>query len=184
MLVVERRYKIINWRSWVHGPTAAFLADKPPEIPAAGESAELVQLCRKNLGKPLALLCNNQKSSCWSLTQIKLPIIAGPEYGNATKTYTNATAACIVLASHMAGRTWLREAERVAAAWLKDTTVLWVRQKGSVRSYDFTNPAQVKESTLEDPANLEKVPRPILDALRAALDVPGAPPQPPAAPKK
>jgi DNA polymerase III subunit epsilon len=29
MLVVERRYKIINWRSWVHGPTAAFLADKP-----------------------------------------------------------------------------------------------------------------------------------------------------------
>jgi glucosamine--fructose-6-phosphate aminotransferase (isomerizing) len=80
---------------------------------ASGESAELVQLCRKNLRKPLALLCNNQKSSCWSLTQIKLPIIAGPEYGNATKTYTNATAACIVLASHMAGRTWLREAERV-----------------------------------------------------------------------
>jgi hypothetical protein len=27
--VVERRYKIINWRSWVHGLTAAFLADKP-----------------------------------------------------------------------------------------------------------------------------------------------------------
>src|SRR5208337_4335702 len=64
---------------------------------ASGESAELVQLCRKGTAKPLALLCNNEKSPCWSLTKQKLPILAGPEYGNATKTYTNATAANIEL---------------------------------------------------------------------------------------
>jgi glutamine---fructose-6-phosphate transaminase (isomerizing) len=80
---------------------------------ASGESAELVQLCRKNTGKPLALLCNNEKSPCWSLTQQRLPILAGPEYGNATKTYTNATAACILIASHMAGRAWQGDAARL-----------------------------------------------------------------------
>ena len=52
-----------------------------------------------------------------------------------------------------------------AAAWIRGSTVLWVLQKGNVRSYDFTNPAEVKETTLEQPANLEKVPRAILDAL-------------------
>jgi glutamine---fructose-6-phosphate transaminase (isomerizing) len=80
---------------------------------ASGESAELVQLCRKGTGKPLALLCNNEKSPCWSLVQQRLPILAGPEYGNATKTYTNSVAATILLASCMAGRNWLNDAERV-----------------------------------------------------------------------
>ncbi|HEV3083679.1 MAG TPA: hypothetical protein VGY66_28115, partial [Gemmataceae bacterium] len=71
-----------------------------------------------------------------------------------------------------------------AAAWQRGATVLWVLQKGNVRSYDFTNPAQVKETTLEEPANFDKVPRPILDALRAALDVPGTPKPAPALPKE
>jgi hypothetical protein len=66
-----------------------------------------------------------------------------------------------------------------AAAWMRGGTVLWVQRivkTGSgLRSYDFTNPAQVKETSLEEPADLGKVPKPILDALRAALDVPGAP---------
>jgi beta-lactamase regulating signal transducer with metallopeptidase domain len=70
-----------------------------------------------------------------------------------------------------------------AAAWLKDTTVLWVKQNGNMRSYDFTNPAQVKETTLKEPAHFEQVPRPILGALGAALAVPDAPKEPPAAPK-
>jgi hypothetical protein len=58
---------------------------------------------------------------------------------------------------------------------MRGGTVLWVQQKSGIRSYDFTNPAQVKETTLEEPVNLEKVPKPILDALRAALEVPAAP---------
>jgi hypothetical protein len=70
-----------------------------------------------------------------------------------------------------------------AAAWMRGGTVLWVRQKGNVRSYDFTNPAQVKETTFEVPADLKRVPTPILDALRAVLDVPDAPkPAPPKPP--
>ncbi len=80
---------------------------------ASGESAELVELCRKNGKKPLVLLCNNPKSTCWSLTSQRLPILAGPEYGNATKSYTNATAACILLASHMAGYSWRKDAAQV-----------------------------------------------------------------------
>lgn len=61
-----------------------------------------------------------------------------------------------------------------AAAWLRGGTVLWVMQKGAIRSYDFSNPAQVKETTLEDPANFDRVPRPVLDAMRAVLEAPGA----------
>lgn len=84
---------------------------------ASGESAELVELCRKATKKPLLLLCNNQKSSCWSLLQQKLPLFAGPEYGNATKTYTNATAACLLLAYEMAGRSWQADITRVLNAY-------------------------------------------------------------------
>ncbi|MGA7930055.1 MAG: SIS domain-containing protein [Candidatus Sulfotelmatobacter sp.] len=86
-------------------------------LTTSGESAELVQLCQKSANKPIALLCNNEKSTCWSSTQIRLPILAGPEYGNATKTYTNATAACIVLASHMLGRAWREEGERAGVTY-------------------------------------------------------------------
>jgi len=62
-----------------------------------------------------------------------------------------------------------------AIAWERGAGVLWIKQKGMVRSYDFTDPAQVKETTFREPANLEKVPKPILNALPAVLDVPGAP---------
>jgi glucosamine--fructose-6-phosphate aminotransferase (isomerizing) len=86
-------------------------------LTTSGESAELVQLCKKNNDKPIALLCNDEKSTCWSLAQIRLPILAGPEYGNATKTYTNATAACIVLASHLVGRAWREDAKRAGVTY-------------------------------------------------------------------
>ncbi len=86
---------------------------------ASGESAELVQLCRHEREKPLALLCNNPKSPCWSLTKQRLPMLAGPEYGNATKTYTNATAASIVLASHITGHAWKTDAAQMLEAYAK-----------------------------------------------------------------
>jgi glucosamine--fructose-6-phosphate aminotransferase (isomerizing) len=86
-------------------------------LTASGESAELVQLCQQSVRNPIALLCNNVHSTCWLSTEIRLPIMAGPEYGNATKTYTNATAASIVLASHMLGRAWQEDAERAMAAF-------------------------------------------------------------------
>ena len=86
-------------------------------LTASGESAELVQLCRNSAKLPLALLCNNEKSTCWTSVEVKLPILAGPEYGNATKTFTNATAASIVFASHILGRPWREGAERASVAY-------------------------------------------------------------------
>jgi glucosamine--fructose-6-phosphate aminotransferase (isomerizing) len=81
-------------------------------LTTSGESAELVELFKRNHEKPLGLICNNPVSCCWNLAQTKLPILAGPEYGNATKTYTNATAAAIILASEIAGLSWEEQADR------------------------------------------------------------------------
>ena len=86
-------------------------------LTTSGESAELVQLCKSPSFKRMALLCNNEKSTCWSLAGTRFPILAGPEYGNATKTYTNATAACIVIASHLLGRPWKKDAEQVVQTY-------------------------------------------------------------------
>ncbi|MGD1024001.1 MAG: sugar isomerase [Candidatus Sulfotelmatobacter sp.] len=86
-------------------------------LTTSGESAELVQLCQNSARLPIALLCNNEKSTCWSSIEVKLPILAGPEYGNATKTFTNATAACIVFASHILGRAWREDAQRASVAY-------------------------------------------------------------------
>jgi glutamine---fructose-6-phosphate transaminase (isomerizing) len=95
---------------------------------ASGESAELVELCRKPTKKPLVLLCNNQKSSCWSLVQHKLPLFAGAEYGNATKTYTNATAACLLLAYKMARRSWQPDANRVLDSYVTSLAQVFTRR--------------------------------------------------------
>ncbi len=57
-----------------------------------------------------------------------------------------------------------------AIAWDRSTGVLWILQKGSVRKVDFTNPAEVKETRLSDPAKLDKVPKRHLDVMRAALN--------------
>ena len=47
-----------------------------------------------------------------------------------------------------------------------------------VRSYDFTNPAQVKETRIE-PGSIDNVPERFREALRAVLDVPGTPAEQP-----
>jgi glutamine---fructose-6-phosphate transaminase (isomerizing) len=86
-------------------------------VTTSGESAELVRLCEKGAQKPLALLTNNSHSTCWSLVHNRLPILAGPEYGNATKTYTNATAAGIVLGSHLLGRSWRDESAQIVESF-------------------------------------------------------------------
>lgn len=103
---------------WLHYSNAAWdQAAISFLLTTSGESAELVQLCKSPSLKRMALLCNNEKSTCWSLVGNRFPILAGPEYGNATKTYTNATAACIVIASHLLGRPWRKDAEQVVQAY-------------------------------------------------------------------
>ena len=66
-------------------------------------------------------------------------------------------------------------------AWEPGTTILWVLEKGIVRSYDFANPAQVKETTLKEFVKAIEVPKPVLDALRTAFDAPAVPSPAPAA---
>ena len=102
---------------WLHYSSAWDQAALSLLVTTSGESAELVRLCEKGAQKPLALLCNNDHSTCWSLVRNKLPILAGPEYGNATKTYTNATAASIVLASHILGRSWREESAQIVESY-------------------------------------------------------------------
>jgi glutamine---fructose-6-phosphate transaminase (isomerizing) len=86
-------------------------------VTTSGESAELVELCKKNPAKAWALICNNEKSTCWLLAKSRLPIMAGPEYGNATKTYTNATAACIILACGFLKLDWQSDANLLMDAY-------------------------------------------------------------------
>jgi glucosamine--fructose-6-phosphate aminotransferase (isomerizing) len=49
------------------------------------------------------------------LAKARWPILAGPEYGNATKTYTNAAAAAAIAASEMLGLAWKKDADRALA---------------------------------------------------------------------
>lgn len=81
-------------------------------LTTSGESAELVHLMQRVDEGPIGLICNNEASPCWRLAKYPLPILAGPEYGNATKTYTNATAAAIILASEILGLQWQQDAAR------------------------------------------------------------------------
>ena len=84
----------------------------------------LLSLFKRNSEGPMGLICNNEASKCWALARpanedlsvgapnrTRLPILAGPEYGNATKSYTNATAAAIIAASEMMGLEWKADAE-------------------------------------------------------------------------
>lgn len=89
-------------------------------LTTSGESAELVELFNRGKDLPLALICNNSASTCWRRTENRFPILAGPEYGNATKTYTNATAAAIILASELLGVDWQRDAEQAEQAFASD----------------------------------------------------------------
>jgi glucosamine--fructose-6-phosphate aminotransferase (isomerizing) len=83
-------------------------------LTTSGESAELVELFKRGKHGRLALISNNSGSTCWRLADNKLPILTGPEYGNATKTYTNATAASIIAAAEIVGTRWEKDAEMAA----------------------------------------------------------------------
>ena len=84
-------------------------------LTTSGESAEIVELFKLGAERPMALICNNEASRCWELAKTRLPILAGPEYGNATKTYTNAAAAAAIAASEMLGLAWKKDADRALA---------------------------------------------------------------------
>ena len=103
-------------------------------LTTSGESAELVALFKAEERSALGLICNNPISTCWKLAENKLPILAGPEYGNATKTYTNATAAAIILASEILGRAWEDEAARVAEIYAANLDPLFA-MRGELEAF-------------------------------------------------
>jgi glucosamine--fructose-6-phosphate aminotransferase (isomerizing) len=113
----DRSSFTVDAGEWLHYSSAWKSVALSLLVTTSGESAELVQLCRRGTDQPTALLCNNEKSACWSSVQNRLPILAGPEYGNATKTYTNATAACIIIAAHISGLTWQEDAEKMMRSY-------------------------------------------------------------------
>ncbi|MCA9266340.1 MAG: hypothetical protein KDA60_20915, partial [Planctomycetales bacterium] len=74
-----------------------------------------------------------------------------------------------------------------AAGWMPGGTVLWVGQKDQLRSYDFSDPATVKEARFEgDQLAAAPIPDSLRDALRDALlnaaETSQPAPEPPAAP--
>jgi glutamine---fructose-6-phosphate transaminase (isomerizing) len=97
-------------------------------ITTSGESAELVELLKRGTTHPHGLICNNPASTAWNLTPHKLPILAGPEYGNATKTYTNSTAAAIILASEMLGQPWQQNAAQAIDIFSKNLDPIFAQR--------------------------------------------------------
>ncbi|GAA3763764.1 SIS domain-containing protein [Terriglobus aquaticus] len=105
---------------WLHfGLPAWYGQSLSVLLTTSGESAELVKLFQVGAGRPMGLICNNPASTCWELARHRLPIIAGPEYGNATKTYTNSTAAAIIMASEILGVPWQSDAEHAVAVFAR-----------------------------------------------------------------
>jgi glucosamine--fructose-6-phosphate aminotransferase (isomerizing) len=100
-------------------------------LTTSGESAELVEFFKQAGNRALGLICNNPASACWHFAKNKLPILAGPEYGNATKTYTNAMAAAIILASEIVGYPWKEEAERAAEIFSSPCAASWNGSAGA-----------------------------------------------------
>jgi hypothetical protein len=59
-----------------------------------------------------------------------------------------------------------------AAAWIRNTTELWISEKGLLRKFDFAKFAELKETRYEgDKADTAPVPPAIREALRAELEV-------------
>ena len=83
----------------------------------SGESAELTEILKQSSHLPTGLISNNSASTGWGLSANRLPILAGPEYGNATKTYSNATAAAIILAAKIVNHDWQEHGMQAAAAF-------------------------------------------------------------------
>ena len=103
---------------WLHYSTSAWDdAALSVLLTTSGESAELVELFKNGGSRALALICNNPASTCWGLAENRLPILGGPEYGNATKTYTNAAAAAIILASEILGLRWEKDAQHATGVF-------------------------------------------------------------------
>ena len=88
----------------------------PILVTTSGESAELVEICRRAEKRPRILICNSLESACWKAADVRLPILAGQERGNATKSYTNCAAICAIVAAELLNEPWQQQAAQVIEA--------------------------------------------------------------------
>lgn len=103
---------------WLHfAVSSSERISGPVLVTSSGESAELVELCRLSSMSPHILVCNAEESTCWKEAQIHFPILAGDEKGNATKTYTNSTAICTIIAAELLEQNWQRDSKQVTEAF-------------------------------------------------------------------
>lgn len=103
---------------WLHYALSTWDAVAGPIlITTSGESAELVELCRQPGKSPRLLICNFPESTCWKAADIRLPLLAGEEKGNATKSYINCAAVSTILAAELLGQKWQTEAAPVETAF-------------------------------------------------------------------
>lgn len=113
---------------WLHFASSTWdRVGGPILITTSGESAELVELCRRREKGPRILICNDSASSCWKSADIRLPILSGIEKGNATQSYINCTAICTLLALELLGRPWQAEVERVLPAFAQSLDLAFSR---------------------------------------------------------
>ena len=87
-----------------------------------------MEFCRGSGNQARGLICNNPASTCWKLAQHKLPILAGPEYGNATKSYTNSTAVAIILAAEILDRPWVPDARHALQVFSRSIDPIFARR--------------------------------------------------------
>ena len=113
---------------WLHyAPGTLDAVGGPILMTTSGESAELVELCRQNERRARILMCNFPGSPCWKAADIRLPILAGAERGNATKSYINCAALSMILAAELLGQSWQTEAPQVANAFCKSLEAAFAR---------------------------------------------------------
>ena len=91
----------------------------PILVTTSGESAELVEICRRAEKRPRMLICNSPQSACWKAADVRLPILAGEEQGNATKSYTNCAAICAIVAAELLNQPWQQQAAQVIEAFAR-----------------------------------------------------------------
>jgi len=113
---------------WLHyAPGTWDAVGGPVLMTTSGESAELVELCQQKELRTRILMCNFPGSPCWNAADIRLPILAGVEKGNATKSYINCAALSVILAAELLGQSWQKEAPQVEKAFHQSLEQAFVR---------------------------------------------------------
>ncbi len=102
-------------------------------LSTSGESGEIVALIKAGPMTPSIHICNTPDSFLWKAPGCLLPMVAGPEDGNATKTYANACALAALLSYAVLGQNHLDAVDRCAdllSRWMEENVDCGRRMAG------------------------------------------------------